>query len=227
MGRVHLSFDNGPHPEVTPRVLDALRRRGLSATFFVLGRNLDTPWGMELARRIRDEGHRLGNHSYSHAVPLGDDPRPDAVAQELERTQDLLDRVASGPLWFRPFGGGGVLGPHLLSEDSLRWLMARQATCVLWNAVPEDWLDAEGWAARALDQLDAQGHSVLVLHDVLPEAMAHLDAFLGAMLDRGHRVTDALPADCLPVVQGQARPGLEGCVRWRGPDMLEAVLSPR
>lgn len=209
MARVHLSFDNGPHPEVTPAVLEVLSRRGLTASFFVLGRELARPGGLELARRIRDGGHRLGNHSYSHETPLGDDPRPDAVDLELERTQALLDRVWDGPLWFRPFGGGGVLGPHLLSPATVDWLAGRGGTCVLWGSVPGDWLDAEGWVERALADADAQEHCLVVLHDILPRAMGHLDGFLGALADRGHAVTDTLPEACLPIVDGRPRPGLE------------------
>ncbi len=208
MGRVHLSFDNGPHAEGTPAVLDVLGRRGLSATFFVLGRELSTPGGMDLARRIRDSGHRLGNHSFSHETPLGLDPRPDAVEQELGRTQELLDTVWDGPLWFRPFGGGGTLGPHLLSPAAVGWLVQRQASCVLWSSVPGDWLDPVGWPDRALLDADGQDHDLLVLHDILPDAMARLDGFLGALIDRGHTFTDALPEACVPLREGVPRPGL-------------------
>jgi len=209
MGRVHLTFDNGPHPEGTPAVLEVLARRGLSASFFVLGKELSTPVGMDLARRIRDEGHRLGNHSFSHETPLGVDPRPDAVEQELDRTQALLDTVWEGPLWFRPFGGGGKLGPHLLSPATVDWLVARKATCVLWSSVPGDWLNADGWPTRALQDADEQEHDVLVLHDILPDAMRHLDAFLGELTDRGHTFTDALPDPCVPIRDGSVSPGID------------------
>lgn len=212
MGRLHLTFDNGPHPEGTPMVLDVLARHGITATFFVLGKELATPTGMGLARRIVDAGHRLGNHSYSHAVPLGEDPRPDAVEQELTRTQDLLDTVWDGPLWFRPFGGGGKLGPHLLSPDAVSWMQARKATCVLWTSVPGDWLDAHGWPAQALVDADTQDHDVLVLHDILPEAMQHLDGFLALLSDRGTTFTDALPTGVLPVIDGAPQDSLEACV---------------
>lgn len=208
MGTVHLTFDNGPHPAVTPHVLDVLATRGVTATFFVLGKHLDEPWGMDLARRIRDAGHRLANHSWSHEIPLGQDPRPDAVHLELARTRALLDQVWDGPRWFRPFGGGGVLGPHLLSPDVVAWLQAHGATCVLWNSVPGDWLDADGWVDKALADVRSRDHTVVVLHDILPEAMAHLDGFIAALQDEGHTFSDAFPEDCLPLVDGQPRPGL-------------------
>jgi peptidoglycan-N-acetylglucosamine deacetylase len=61
---VALTFDDGPNPEATPRILDALRERGVKATFFVLGRHADL-WP-ELVRRVADEGHTLGNHGWHH-----------------------------------------------------------------------------------------------------------------------------------------------------------------
>lgn len=205
MSRVCLSFDNGPDPVVTPRVLDVLQRHGAEAWFFVLGHKLAEPGGLDLARQIRDAGHRLGNHSYSHETPLGDDPRPDAVELELARTAALLDEVWTGPRCFRPFGGGGKLGPHLLSPETVDYLAAHGYTCVLWNVVPGDWLDAEGWVDRALAEIAEHDHALVVLHDILPEAMGHLERFLGALQARGDTLTTDLPPSCLPIVDGAAR----------------------
>ncbi len=212
MGRVCLTFDNGPDPTVTPHVLDVLERHRASALFFVLGHKLDEPHGLDLARRITDAGHRLGNHSYSHEIPLGVDERPDHVALEIERTEERLARVWDGPKWFRPFGGGGKLGPHLLSEASAEYLKTHGYTCVLWNSVPGDWLDATGWVARALEDIERQEHTLVVLHDYLPEPMERLDDFLSEVVARGHRFTDALPPSCLPIVDGQPQASLRDCI---------------
>jgi peptidoglycan/xylan/chitin deacetylase (PgdA/CDA1 family) len=62
--RVALTFDDGPNPDATPLVLDALRDRGVRATFFVLGRHADQ-WP-DLVRRVADEGHAIGNHGWYH-----------------------------------------------------------------------------------------------------------------------------------------------------------------
>ena len=217
MSQIHLTFDNGPHPTGTPLVLDALRRRGLPASFFVLGKHLATAEGAALAREIHDQGHRLGNHSYSHEIPLGDDDRPEAVALELERTQDLLDPIWAGPRWFRPFGGGGHLGHHLLSPASVAWLKAHRVTCALWNVVPGDWLDGDGWPAKATAQIEATPHAVVVLHDILPEAMAHLGGWLDRLTDAGHTFTDEWPAGCLPMRDGQAQPELARYIKGAQP----------
>lgn len=205
MARVHLSFDNGPHPEGTPLVLELLQQRGHRASFFVLGKHLATDTGRSLAREIVAQGHRIGNHSYTHETPLGVDPRPDAVELELQATQDLLDPLlpAGEPRLFRPFGGGGKLGPHLLSPAARDWLIAQQATCVLWNSVPGDWLDERGWVDTALQQVESgEDHVLVVLHDILPGAMGRLPIFLDALHRRGHTVVDALPESCLPLRAG-------------------------
>src|SRR5262245_31850443 len=153
MQRVTLSFDNGPDPTVTPAVLDLLRRHGVTAQFFVLGKHVAEPAGRALVERARDEGHAIGNHSFSHAVPLGIDPRPDAVEREIAATEALLDPLLDpllrplvpGARRFRPFGHGGVLGPHLLSQRAVDYLVAHRYSCVLWNSVPRDWIEPDAW----------------------------------------------------------------------------------
>ena len=96
MGDVALSFDNGPDPAVTPVVLDVLARRGVKASFFVLGKCLASPERMKLAERAAAEGHRIGNHSYTHRIPLGDDPKADAVDLEIAKTERLIGALADG-----------------------------------------------------------------------------------------------------------------------------------
>lgn len=213
MSTVHLTFDNGPDPEVTPHVLDVLDRYRARATFFLVGKNLTDEAGVATAELIRNRGHRIGNHSFTHGTPLGDDPGEAAVTRELAQTQALLDRVWTGPRWFRPFGGGGEIGPHLLSEESVAWLQAHEVTCVLWNSVPGDWKDPEGWVERALEDAERLDEMVVVLHDVLPGAMARLDRFLAQLVEAGHGFTNDFPLSCLPIVAGKPQPGLDAYVR--------------
>lgn len=215
MARVHLTFDNGPDPRGTPKVLEVLERHGVKATFFVLGKHLAKSWGWALAHEIRDAGHRLGNHSFSHEVPLGDDPGAEAVERELAQTQALLDEIWQGPRWFRTFGGGGKIGPHLLSAEAADWLAASGHTVVLWNSVPGDWLEPHGWVPRALEEAASQEHVVVVLHDAVPEAMDHLETFLRGLEAAGHTFVDDFPASCLPLVEGRAQPSLREVIRAR------------
>ncbi len=212
MGEVALSFDNGPDPEVTPMVLDVLARRGVKASFFVLGMHLASRERMKLAERAVAEGHRVGNHSYTHRVPLGLDTAPDAVEREIGATERILGALAQNPKLFRPFGGGGKIGPHLLSPAAVEHLTANHYTCVLWNSVPEDWIDQDAWCGRAIADAASRDRTLVVMHDILPRAMAHLDGFIGALLDAGHRITDTFPTECVPIEGGEIVRDISGFV---------------
>lgn len=206
MTRLALSFDNGPDPAVTPQVLALLAERDLKASFFVLGKNLESPAGKELVRAAYAAGHAIGNHSYSHGVPLGEDPRADAVEREIVATELLLAPLVPGaPRAFRPFGGGGVLGPHLLQPAAVRYLQEHEYSCVLWNSVPRDWDDPTGWVPRALSDLDRSEHVSMVLHDVPGAALELLSVFLDAVRARGVELVLEQPDDCLPIRDGEPR----------------------
>ena len=203
MGTVTLSFDNGPDPAVTPAVLEVLGRRRVRATFFVLGRQLDSPASIAIARRASDEGHWIGNHSFTHKIPLGEDPAADAPAREIGETERRIGALADPRRLFRPFGGGGRIGPHLLSAAAVEYLTANDYTCVLWNSVPRDWIDHDAWVERALADCAARPHTLVVLHDVVAQAMRHLDRFVGALLDAGHRIAQEFPRECVPIERGE------------------------
>jgi peptidoglycan-N-acetylglucosamine deacetylase len=210
--QVALSFDNGPDPDVTPRVLDVLRDRGAAAQFYVLGKHLGDPARRRLVERARDEGHIVGNHSFSHRTPLGEDPGPDAVEREIAATERLLSPLVPGPKRFRPFGDGGALGPHLLSPAAVAYLVAHQYSCILWNCVPRDWIDPDGWVQRAVAACSAQAHTLVVLHDIPNACLAGLEAFLTIVADRGMQLTLDVPPDCAPIVDGRVLADLSGIV---------------
>ncbi|WP_376092942.1 polysaccharide deacetylase family protein [Roseomonas sp. CCTCC AB2023176] len=201
---ITLTFDNGPEPEVTPVVLDVLRARGLRATFFVLGHKLAEPGRRALAERAAAEGHWIGNHSWSHAVPLGQAPDEARVADaEIGRTQALLGPLSHPDRYFRPQGGAGALGQHLLSQAALDHLVRHRMTCVLWTAVPGDFRDPEGWAETAEAQCAGPDPVVLVLHDLPNGAVRHLDRFLGTVADRGARFVQDFPDRVVPLRRGE------------------------
>jgi peptidoglycan-N-acetylglucosamine deacetylase len=214
--RATLTFDNGPDATVTPAVLDILRRRGIRAYFFVLGKNLVDREGRDLVVRAVSEGHLIGNHSFSHAVPLGEDPRPDAVLAEIAATEALLAPLVTGPKRFRPFGGGGVLGPHLLSPVAFDYLVANGYSCVLWSSVPRDWVDPSGWPERALADCLSQSHAVVVLHDIPNAALSELEGFLDAAEREGIELVTDLPLAVTPIVDGKVVGDLDGIVAARG-----------
>jgi len=198
-----LTFDNGPDPATTPAVLDILARRSLRTTFFVIGRRLAAPGGRALVERAKAEGHWIGNHTWSHTMPLGVRPEPDAAQQEIGRTQDELGPLAMQERYFRPGGGGGKIDRRLFSRSAVDFLTAGQFTCVLWNAIPRDWEDPDGWVETALAQCRAQPWSLMVLHDLPTGAMAHLERFLDAVGEAGGTIRQDFRPDCVPIIRGE------------------------
>ena len=94
---VTLTFDNGPEPAVTPRVLEVLGRFGILSTFFVLGSKLADPERRDLAKRAHAEGHWIGNHTRTHSLPLGLVTDRKTVLDEIMDTEGLLgERTPEG-----------------------------------------------------------------------------------------------------------------------------------
>lgn len=197
-----LTFDNGPEPDVTPLVLDILGERGIKTTFFVIGEKLADPARRRLAARARDEGHWIGNHTYTHSTPLGEQPGADTARREIGRTEAAIGELAHPDRWFRPFGGGGNLDGRLLKPSVVDYLVHNKHSCVLWNAIPHDWDDPDGWTERALAQCRAQPWTLLVLHDLPTGAMTHLDRFLDRAAAIGARFRQDFPPPCVPIRNG-------------------------
>lgn len=210
MARITLSFDNGPDPEVTPHVLDVLAAECISASFFVLGHKIADPACRALAERAATMGHWIGNHTYHHDVPLGDLTESGAATFEIRETQALLGKLSHPDRLFRPFGGGGKIGPHLLNAEALEVLRSDAMTCVLWNVIPRDWEDADGWADRALEMICPLDHALVVLHDLPTGAMRHLPSFIARARAEGHSFHQDFPAACVPLFAGAARQAMTG-----------------
>lgn len=210
--RVTLTFDNGPTVGVTEGVLDVLARREVQATFFVLGRKLGSRAELALVERARAEGHWVGNHTFTHSISLGSSTDPGTLEAEIGRTQDLIEHVAHQDRLFRPPGGGGNLDQHLLSRQAVHYLEDGNYTTVLWNNVPRDWADPDGWEATCRRDIDGEDWSVVVLHDVDTGAMRHLDAALDRMRDDGVEFVQEFPDDCVPMRRGRVTTSIDHLV---------------
>jgi peptidoglycan/xylan/chitin deacetylase (PgdA/CDA1 family) len=199
--KLTLTFDNGPEPAVTPAVLDSLARHHVQATFFVMGRKADTEAGRALIRRAIAEAHSIGNHTYSHSSALGRLDRA-AALREFEQAEQALAWIPQRHRLFRP-PGSGALGRHLLQPAIVDKLVAGSYTCVLWNSVPGDYRDPEGWLPRAIADYRSRPWTLMALHDLPNGAMAHLEEFLTAVEADGCELTAEFPPDCVPIVDGK------------------------
>jgi peptidoglycan/xylan/chitin deacetylase (PgdA/CDA1 family) len=160
-GQIALTFDDGPNPACTPRLLDLLAAHGVRATFFMIGSFAQRE--PELARRVLAAGHLLGNHSWSHPN-LALTPAA-KVDEELTRTRNTLQQITGAPIrFFRP--PYGARRPHVL-KTARRLGMAP----VTWNAMTNDWDEPQADAIaerliRFVDRLERHGRAAnIVLHD--------------------------------------------------------------
>jgi peptidoglycan/xylan/chitin deacetylase (PgdA/CDA1 family) len=167
-----------------------------------MGRKVSTAKGRALAERAYAEGHWIGNHTYSHSRPLGELDR-EAALHDFDQAEASLAWLKQSPRLFRPYGRQGKLGPHLLHPAVVDRLVAGGYSAVLWNAVPRDWSDPDGWIETALQQIQSQEWSLLVLHDQPSGAMKHLNDFLSRLKDTGMPIVQEFPDDCVPIREGR------------------------
>ncbi|NVO12473.1 MAG: polysaccharide deacetylase family protein [Rhodoplanes sp.] len=193
--RVTFTFDNGPTPGVTAGVLDILARRGLQATFFVIGQKLRAPAAAALASEAHAAGHWIGNHTFTHSVALGERTDAAYAAHEIEDTQALIGTLAHPDKLFRPYGKSGRIGPHLLSRAAVSLLQAQRYSCILWSSVPRDWCDPDGWVDRCIADVTARDWTVVVLHDVVGACLPHLSELLDRLDDLGVEYRQDFPED--------------------------------
>jgi peptidoglycan/xylan/chitin deacetylase (PgdA/CDA1 family) len=160
-GEIALTFDDGPNPAWTPRLLDVLAEHGVKATFFMLGSRAELE--PELVRRVAGEGHLIGNHSWSHPN-LSRTAAPE-VREELTRTSAVLEQLTGEQVrYFRPpFGARRPVVFKIARELGL--------TPVMWNAMTRDWSEKDpekigGALAKKIDGLKNSGWAAnVVLHD--------------------------------------------------------------
>lgn len=158
---IALTFDDGPHPEHTPRLLDLLADTGSRGTFFVVGERAEQH--PDLIRRIADEGHELGNHTWTHSEPSQTSAARflEEVAQTRRLLQDLTGRDCR---LMRPPKGALTIGKAL-------GLWRYQQTIVLWNVDPKDFSMPDQTAMlQWLGDYRAQAGDIVLLHDNHPQA---------------------------------------------------------
>ncbi|MFO1456175.1 MAG: polysaccharide deacetylase family protein [Steroidobacteraceae bacterium] len=174
---VAVTFDDGPHREHTPLILDLLDEAGAKATFFVQG---DQAAALpHLVREVHGRGHQLGNHAYSHASVR----RIGSILHvaEVQRTQRLLEDITGErlPRCYRPpFGDWSLL--------EFAWLTMRRYQFVFWSMDSDDSniRDADSLVAHVTNKEPTAGE-IMLFHEDYPQTVAALPRVLEQLAVRG------------------------------------------
>jgi peptidoglycan/xylan/chitin deacetylase (PgdA/CDA1 family) len=196
---VVLTFDDGPWPGTTPRVLAALARECVHATFFLIGRNASAH--PELVRRIAAQGHNVGTHTWSH--PSLKRIKPEAAILEIDHGISAVETALHGgatPAAIAPFFRfpGFESTPATLDLLQSRGIVVFGAD--LWAS---DWnkMTPQQELKLITDRLNAAGKGIILFHDTKRQTAAMLPGFLRYLHDNGYHVVQLNPAEPAAVSQ--------------------------
>ncbi|MEU3975499.1 polysaccharide deacetylase family protein [Streptomyces bacillaris] len=173
---IALTFDAGPGKD-TPELLDILKEKKVSATFFLLGKNhvLKHP---DTVRRIQDEGHEVANHTWTHKILT--DEKPEEIRAELEKTQEAIEKITGKrPRLMRP--------PQGRTDDQVSGISKELGLSqVLWSATAKDYStnDSALITKRILDQASRDG--IILLHDIYKGTVPAVPGIIDALQKDGY-----------------------------------------
>lgn len=175
---IALTFDDGPSPETTPRLLAMLKARGIKATFFVLG-NMAAKHP-EVLKMIADEGHEIGNHSWSHPqltrIPAA------AADKQVGDTSALVEEVTGKkPRYLRP--------PYGSMKPALRDHMedAFGLTVVNWSVDPLDWKHRDSKLVYDEIMKQVKPGAIVLSHDIYPTTVDAMEHVLDDLIAKGYK----------------------------------------
>jgi len=178
---VYLTFDDGPHPEHTPRLLDVMAEHAVKGTFFLLGKEAEQH--SRIVERIASEGHGIGNHTWSHLdLRKATDA---AMIEEVTKTNRLVAEITGRtPTLFRPPFGK-------VTARKLWTLWRMRMTVTLWNVDTKDYSGRDGQSGRKGQATSQQlrdwkpvAGDVVLMHDVNPQITETLATLLGMVRSR-------------------------------------------
>ena len=180
---IALTFDDGPHPIFTPKILDLLDEYQIKATFFVLGKYVELY--PEIIKRQIDEGHEIGNHTFSHINVNKSSNK--IVIEEFERTQIAISSITQvEPKILRPPYG-------ILNEKIIDFANKNDCAIILWSQTrdPKDWSNPEAKIIADTILSQVKNGDVILLHDYVYFDESHtleaLKVILPELKDRGYK----------------------------------------
>ena len=175
---IAMTFDDGPHPRNTPRLLDMLRQRNIKATFYVIGQNVERYPG--ITRRIVAEGHEIGNHTWTHAnlTKLSDS----SVRSEMSRTRSIIvNSTGVQPRTMRPPYGALLTRQREMIYNEFGY------PTIMWSVDPRDW-QRPGVSVVKNRILDGTNNGAIVLaHDLHAPTVDAMPGTLDGLLNKGYQ----------------------------------------
>lgn len=174
---IAITFDDGPHPVHTPRLLDMLRERNISATFYVVGKNARAY--PDLIRRIIAEGHEIGNHTWNH--PNLAKLSESAVIKELEDTQNaIVSACGVRPRTMRPPYGSLTTSQRQMIKGRFGY------PTILWDVDPLDWKRPGPSVVANRIIGNTRAGSIVLAHDIHQGTIEAMPAALDGLLAKGY-----------------------------------------
>jgi peptidoglycan-N-acetylglucosamine deacetylase len=175
---IAMTFDDGPSPETTPRLLDILKQRNIKATFFMIGQNAER--NPEIVKRILADGHEIGNHSWTHPqlAKLPDE----RVTEEITKTQNAITN-ASGytPKLLRPPYGS-------ITGRQKEWIENQFGlSVILWSVDPFDWKRPGASVIQQRILAGARPGAIILSHDIHKQTVDSMPATLDALAAKGFK----------------------------------------
>lgn len=171
---VALTFDDGPHPDYTGPLLDGLKERGVRATFFLVGTQIQ--YAPELVPRMAREGHQIGVHTYSHVNVSG--LEREEFQLQVEGTRRLIySLIGERELWLRPPYG-------ILDENAQSWA---DSPVILWSVDPEDWKDDKVNRIKEHLASNVRDGDIILMHDIYPSSVEAALAAVDELCRQGFR----------------------------------------
>jgi len=170
---VALTFDDGPNPTTTNQALDILSKYGIKATFFVLGKNVSG--NEEILKRMKADGHVIGNHSWSH--PVLSKLSLDEAKKQITDTEDALTKVlgSSSKLMRPPYGA--------ITDDIRNSL---DLSFIMWDVDSLDWKSKNEAAILTEIQREVKNGSIILMHDIHAETVNALPKVIDYLKGQGY-----------------------------------------
>lgn len=169
---VALTFDDGPKRETTTVLLDGLARRGVSATFFLIGLNVEG--NEDLVLRMEEEGHQVAIHSQNHRILTDLSGRQ--LYWEVDELRHTLTELLGGMEFM-------VRPPYGITNQAV--LHAVDAPVILWSVDPEDWADEDSARQVAHIVSETEDGDIILLHDIYPSSVETALRTVDELLERG------------------------------------------